>query len=277
MAIVDLKGKQVLVTGAAAGIGRATALAFAKRGANLVISDLNPARLADAKKEIEAIGVACLGRSVNVADEGAMRAFADEVRASVGALDVLVNNAGIGYLGPFLQSPLDSWKRTLDVNVMGVVHGCYFFVPPMVAAGGARRVVNVASIAGIAPAPNMSAYAASKHAIMGLCDVLAMELDGSGVGVTAVCPGIINTEITANDANVSAAISAHQIAKLRAFYKANGISPGIVAEAIVEAVERGRELVLVGPWARPMHHLKRLSRRLTRHLMLTDARKSGYI
>ncbi len=277
MAISDLKGKQVLVTGAAAGIGRSTALAFARRGANLVISDVNPARLAEVKKEVEALGVACLAHAANVADEAAMRDFAAEVHATVGAVDVLVNNAGIGYLGAFLKSPLDSWRRILDINVMGVVHGCHFFLPKMVEAGGARRVVNIASLAGIAAAPNMSAYAASKHAVMGLCDVLAMELAGTGVGVTAVCPGIINTEITANNANVSAAISAEQIAKLRAYYKATGVSPDVVAEAIVKGVQRGRDLVLVGPWAKPMHHLKRVSRKLVRHLMLADARKSGYI
>ncbi len=277
MAIADLKGKQVLVTGAAAGIGRSTALAFAKRGANLVISDINPARLDDVKKEIEALDVSCLARAANVADEAAMQAFAAEVHAKVGAVDVLVNNAGIGYLGPFLKSPLDSWRRILDINVMGVVHGCHFFLPKMVAAGGERQVVNIASLAGIAAAPNMSAYGASKHAIMGLCDVLAMELAGTGVGVTAVCPGIINTEITASNANVSAAISSEQIAKLRAYYRATGVSPDVVAEAIVDGVRRGRELVLVGPFAKPMHHLKRVSRKLARHLMLTDARKSGFI
>ena len=277
MAITNLRDKRVLVTGAAAGIGRATALAFARQGAHLVISDIDPARLGDVKKEIEASGAACYAHPADVASEAAMRDFAAAVHANVGAIDVLVNNAGIGYMGPFLDSPLESWRRVLDINVMGVVHGCHFFIPPMRAAGGARRVVNVASLAGHAPAPNMSAYAASKHAVMGLSDVLAMELDGTGIAVTAVCPGIINTEITSHRANVSAAISDAQLAKLQAYYRATGCSPDVVADAIVAAVRDGRDIVLVGPYARLLYHVKRISRMLLRRITIADARKMGYL
>lgn len=277
MTTPNFQGKQVLVTGAAAGIGRATALAFARRGANLVLSDVNAARLADVAREVEALGVACLTHAADVSSEAAMKEFADVVHAKVGAVDVLVNNAGIGYLGPFVASPLSSWKRILDINVMGVVHGCYFFVPKMVEAGGVRRVVNVASLAGIAPAANMSAYAASKFAVMGLSDVLALELDGTGVGVTTVCPGIINTEITANAANASPAIPPAQLAKLQAYYKANGAAPEVVADAIVDAVANGRALVLVGPAAKQAYHVKRLSRTLAHKLTLVASRKAGYL
>jgi len=147
----------------------------------------------------------------------------------------------------------------------------------MLEAGGERRIVNVASLAGISPAPNMSAYAASKHAVMGLSDVLAMELDGTGVGVTTVCPGIINTDITSHRRNVAAAITDEQLAKLQAFYKAKGALPEVVAEAIVDGVAAGRDLVLVGPLARPMYHLKRASRALVKRLTISDARKSGYL
>ena len=277
MAVPQFKGKQVLVTGAAAGIGRATALAFARRGANLVVTDVNPARLADVQKEIEALGVSCLAHAADVSDEGAMMHFADAVHAKVGAVDVLVNNAGIGYLGPFLESPLDSWRRVLDINVLGVVHGCYFFLPKMLAGGGARQVVNIASLAGVAPAPNMTAYAASKHAVMGMSDVLRMELDGTAVGVTAVCPGIINTEITAAGRNVSPAVSSAQLGKLQAYYREHGCSPDVVAEGIVDAVREGRTILLVGPFARLMYHLKRISRQLVQALTLSDAKKNGFV
>jgi len=277
MAIPHLKGKWVLVTGAASGIGRATAMAFARQGARLVISDINPAALDDAAVAARKLGAECLAFPVDVADEAAMRDFAEAVHEQAGPLDVLVNNAGIGYLGPFLGSPLASWRRVLDINLMGVVHGCHVFGRRMVEAGGARRIVNVASLAGIAPAPNMSAYAASKHAVMGLCDVLAMELANTEVGVTAICPGIINTPITACAGAISAAISEAQVGKLRAYYEANGASPDAVAHAIVDAVRTGRSLVLVGPYARPMYHLKRLSRSLARSLTISDARKNGYL
>jgi len=277
VAVPNLKGKQVLVTGAASGIGRSTAMAFARHGANLVISDINPALLESTAYAVRALGVQCLTYETNVADEAAMRDFADAVHTKVGCIDVLVNNAGIGYIGPFLRSPVESWRRLLDINVMGVVHGCHYFGQRMVEAGGARQIINVASLAGIAPAPNMSAYAASKHAVMGLCDVLAMELTDTEVGVTAICPGIINTPITNAKGAVSEAITDEQIDRLRAYYKANGVSPDAVAAAIVDAARSGRPLVLVGPYARPMYHLKRISRKLVRSMTISDARKNGYL
>lgn len=278
MQMNDLKGKWVLVTGAASGIGRATALAFADAGARLVVSDLQADKLESLRATIVARGVACIAEPVDVSDEAAMREFADRVHAQVPAIDVLVNNAGIGYLGPFLGSPLDAWQRVLGVNVMGVVHGCHYFLPRMSQAGGVRRIVNIASLAGIAPAPNMTAYAASKHAIVGFSEGLALELRlaGSPVSVTTVCPGIINTDITKSARNISPAIGVAQLAKLQAYYAAQGVGPEVVATAIVDAVRSGRDLVLVGPFARPMYHLRRLSRRLAQWLMLADARKAGY-
>ena len=276
--INDLQGKWVLVTGAAAGIGHATALAFAEAGAHLVLSDLQAERLETLRAQLVQRGTRCIVDTVDVSDASAMQAFAERVHSQVPALDVLVNNAGIGYLGPFLDTPLEAWRRVLDINVMGAVHGCRHFLPRMQQAGGPRRIVNVASLAGIAPAPNMTAYAASKHAIMGFSEGLALELRlaGSSVGVTMVCPGIINTDITKGANATSASIDAAQHRKLQSYYEAQGVGPEVVAAAIVDAVRRDRSLVLVGPFAKPMYHLRRLSRKLAQRLMLNDARKAGY-
>jgi len=277
MAAGAFEGKVVVITGAASGIGRATANAFARERAMLVLSDINSDRLSQVGREIGALGVRCLTEIADVSSEDSMRRFAERVHDAVGAVHVLVNNAGIGYLGSFVGSPLSSWRRVLDINLMGVVHGCHFFLPRMIEAGGPRRIVNVASLAGVAPAPNMSAYAASKFAVMGLSDVLAMELTATAVGVTTVCPGIINTEITAVRANVAESVPAAALAKLQAYYAANGAAPEVVATAIVDGVRMARPLVLVGPWARPLYHLKRISRSLVRRLTIADARKSGYM
>ena len=276
--INDLQGKWVLVTGAAAGIGHATALAFAEAGAHLVLSDLQAERLETLRAQLVQRGTRCIVDTVDVSDASAMQAFAERVHSQVPALDVLVNNAGIGYLGPFLDTPLEAWRRVLDINVMGAVHGCRHFLPRMQQAGGPRRIVNVASLAGIAPAPNMTAYAASKHAIMGFSEGLALELRlaDSSVGVTMVCPGIINTDITKGANATSASIDAAQHRKLQSYYEAQGVGPEVVAAAIVDAVRRDRSLVLVGPFAKPMYHLRRLSRKLAQRLMLNDARKAGY-
>jgi NAD(P)-dependent dehydrogenase (short-subunit alcohol dehydrogenase family) len=122
-----------------------------------------------------------------------MQRLADSLESQAGVPDVLVNNAGIGYLGPFLRSPLDHWRRILDVNVLGVVHGCRYFLPKMIAAGGKRRVVIIASGAAHMPPPNAAAYGASKAAVFSFGESLKMELIGTEIGVTTVCPGITNT------------------------------------------------------------------------------------
>jgi short-subunit dehydrogenase len=188
MAITNLRNKQVLITGAASGIGRAAVLAFAKRGAHIIASDLNPTALEALKKEVGTMGVRCMTHVVDVSSEMAMKQFAGVVHATVGAVDVLINNAGIGYLGKFLESDLAHWDRVMKVNVMGVVHGCYYFLPKMIEAGGPRQVLNVASSAANYPMPTMAAYAASKYAVAGFSEVLKMELSGTSVVVTTCEP-----------------------------------------------------------------------------------------
>lgn len=277
MAIPNLRDKWVVVTGAASGIGYETALAFARRGANIYATDLNQAGLDDLSKALIGLGVRHHLAIVDVANEAAMRALAQEVQDKVGAPHVLVNNAGTGYMGPFLHTPMQAWRRLLDVNLMGVVHGCYYFLPAMKEAGGARHVVNVASAAGITPSPNLSAYSATKHAVMGLNDTLSIELDGTGIGVTAVCPGVINTPIIRNRKAVSPVIPSEQLDKLEGYYRSEGAHPAIVGTRIVQAVQRGEDIVLVGPTARPMFHIKRLSRRLMRLLTIEGCKRNGFI
>ncbi|KAF1708743.1 oxidoreductase [Pseudoxanthomonas sangjuensis] len=271
----------VLVTGAASGIGRATALAFARAGANLVLVDIDDRALQKACDEVLALGRDCATRVVNVADAKAMADLARWVRSEIRipALDVLVNNAGIGYLGSFMDTPVEAWERVLQVNLMGVVNGCRAFLPDMVGAGGERRIVNVASLAGLVAAPNMSAYAAVKHAVVGLGESLCLELKlkGAQVGVTTVCPGIINTQITKARASVAASIGDAQYERLTAYYAKQGGRPDVVADAIVRGVRQRRELVLVGPFAAPLYYLRRCSRRLAQRLMLQDARRVGFV
>lgn len=276
MRIEQLTGKVVVVTGAASGIGRETALAFARAGARLVVTDISP-QIEATRAAVEALGASCISRQVDVTSDEAMQELAATVHAEFGPVTVLVNNAGIGYLGGLLDTPLDIWRRQFEINVMGVVHGIRHFLPAMQSAPGPSRIVNVSSLAGFAPAPNMSAYAASKHAVVGLSQSLSLELAGTPVGVTTVCPGVIKTPIVSNRALVSPAISDRQLARLQRYYQANGCSPEVVADAIVDAVRVGRELVMAGPLAKPTFYLQRLSRRLVRRLSLWSGKRAGYL
>lgn len=273
----SLGGKRVLITGAASGIGLECARSFARRGASVVLADLNATALEQARREFADLGVSCFVQVCDVASEASVADLAAATHTLVGPLDVLVNNAGIGYLGSFEDTPVAWWRRTLDVNVLGIVHCIQAFLPAMRAAGGERKIVNVASLAGVAPAPNMSAYAASKHAVIGLSEVLALELDGTGVSVLVVCPGIINTDIVRMPGMTATGITDIQIGKLRRYYEERGCMPSVVAEDVVRSVLQDDAYLFVGPMAKPAALLARISRRLTRRVTIRDARKSGYL
>lgn len=277
MAIANLHNKKVLITGAASGIGRAAAQVFARQGATLLLCDIDVNGLESLRGQIVGAGGTCYIYPLDVTDASAVADLATRIHATQGALDVLINNAGIGYLGRFLDSDLQHWKRVMDINLMGVVHGCHCFIPAMIEAGGARQVINVASAAALYPSPSMAAYAASKHAVYGLSEVLKMELHDTKVQITTLCPGVINTPIVANRGNIAASVSAEQLSRLQAYYLRKGCSPDLVAESMLLAVREGRDLILVGPFARLIFQLKRLSIGLMRGVMLKDARKIGYL
>jgi NAD(P)-dependent dehydrogenase (short-subunit alcohol dehydrogenase family) len=272
----NLKGRQILVTGAASGIGLECARAFAQRGANLVISDVNATALETVSAGISAMGVQCISRACDVAREESVADFAGAVQQAVGAIDVLVNNAGVAYLGGFEETPISEWRRIHDINVLGIVHCIRAFLPGMRKAGGARKIVNVASAAGFSPLPNMSAYAASKHAVVGLSEVLAQELHETEISVLVVCPGIINTAIV-HVSPTASGMSAAQIRKLQKYYADEGCEPSVVAADVVRAVESDEIFLFTGPGARLGFNAMRISRRLARRLTIDAARKSGYL
>ncbi len=277
MASNGFGGQWVVVTGAASGIGHETALAFARAGADIVAVDLDQGRLADTARLVEAAGRRCLPFGCDVSDPAAVGALAEQVAAGAGAPGVVVNNAGIGFFGPFLDTPASAWDRVLAVNLMGVVHVSRAFLPAMIGAGGTRRLVNVASAAGLYPVPNLSAYSASKHAVLGLSDALAMELRHTGVGVTVVCPGVINTPIVRNRAAVAPSVPASALDQVDRHYRAKGAHPSVVGERIVRAAMRGEDIVLAGPGSAAVFHGRRLSRSLLSKLSISGARQIGYL
>lgn len=276
MARMELKDKVVVITGAGSGIGQECARSFARRGARLALMDYNAGALDRIAAELANAGAEVTTQACDVGEEAAVLAAARAIEAEMGPADVLVNNAGIGYLGAFLDTDDAAWRRVLDVNVMGVVHGVRAFLPGMRAAGGKRTIVNVASTAGFSPTMAMCAYAASKHAVVGLSEVLSMELADTQISVLIVAPGIINTNIVKSNANVAPSISDAQLERLQTYYREKGCLPDVVAEGIVRAVQARKHLLAIGPSAKLATTLMRISRRLTRSVVISLSRKIGF-
>ncbi|HVV84921.1 MAG TPA: SDR family NAD(P)-dependent oxidoreductase, partial [Kofleriaceae bacterium] len=234
VAAMDLTEQLVVVTGAGSGIGRATAHAFAARGARVVVCDVDRARTDAVAAEL---GRRCaLAAQVDVGDRARMAAFAGEVHALAPAVDVLVNNAGVGYQGGVLRASLDDWDHVLRVNLMGVIHGVHFFAPAMVARGRGH-VINVSSVLGYYAAPGLAPYVTSKFGVLGLTLAMRAELEQHGVRATAICPGMIATGIV--DATRFATFDAANRARAAKEFRERGTKPEVVADAIVAVVGTG--------------------------------------
>ncbi|NCF16935.1 MAG: SDR family NAD(P)-dependent oxidoreductase [Haliea sp.] len=275
MAIRNLKGKRVFITGAASGIGAATAEAFAREGCELLLADLNTGGLNGTMQSIRQLGAESTSISLDVSNEEQFHQVAGDIIANSGVPHVVINNAGIGAHGSFLNTPMDVVRRVIDINLYGVYNGCHAFLPAMLEAGEPCHLVNVASLASISPMPNMSAYAASKYAVDGLTEVLAMEMSGSNVDVTCVHPGIINTPI-AEGQSYNGDEGRRQEQHLGEYYQAHGSDPAVVARDIVKAVKQGRAHLWTGNKAPLTEKVKRLSPALMRRMAMKMARTIGY-
>lgn len=257
MDIANLTNKTAVVTGAASGIGRETALALARRGADLAICDLNGEALEGFAVEVERLGRKVIRRRVDVADRADMASFAAAVHAEVKAVDILVNNAGVGLGGGFLHTGLDDWDWVIGINLKGVIHGCHFFLPPMVERRSGH-VVNVASAAGLVATEALSAYSTTKFAVVGLSEALRDELAQFGIGVTAICPGIINTPITQSSRMVGPLATEENRREIVQAYQRRNYGPERVAANILRAIERNRAVSPVSPEAWAIYYAKRL-------------------
>ena len=189
-------GQAAVVTGAGSGLGRALALELAGRGVQVVLADRDEQGLAVTAAGVESAGTRALPELVDVTDAAAVTALAERALAATGRVDLVVNNAGITPADPAPMWELDlaEWRRVVEVNLFGVMHGIRAFTPHLIAAGRGH-VVNIASLAGLISTPWSSAYGISKHGVVAASETLRAELDiaGSPVGVTAVCPGFVRT------------------------------------------------------------------------------------
>ena len=235
---LELRGATVLVTGAGSGIGRATALAFAGRGSRVLCADID---IDKAQLTAEACDGGASARQVDVADRTAVLALADEV----GPVDVLVNNAGVGMSARFLDTKLDDWDWIVSINLMGVIHGCAAFGPGMVERGRGH-VVNMSSGLGYTPRATEPAYVATKAAVLQLSRCIRADWRSAGVGVSAVCPGVIDTPIIHHTRFRGDQADPKKVERTRKLFAKRGHPPELVAEGVVDAVLKNRAVAPVG-------------------------------
>jgi NAD(P)-dependent dehydrogenase (short-subunit alcohol dehydrogenase family)/pimeloyl-ACP methyl ester carboxylesterase len=255
-------GQLVLVTGAASGIGRATAFAFAESGARIVAVDRDAEGASRTAELARLIGAPdAWPEVVDVSDAQAMEKLAEKVAADYGIVDVLVNNAGIGMSGSFMSTSPEDWKKVLDVNLWGVIHGCRTFGRQMAERGQGGHIVNTASAAAYQPSKALPAYSTSKAAVLMLSECLRAELAGQGIGVSAICPGLVNTNITATSrfTGVSEEEEKRRQKRSSRLYGLRNYPPEKVADAVLRAVVKNQAVVPVTPEARGAHLMSRFA------------------
>ena len=255
---MQMRGRVAVVTGAGGGIGRAIALALARRGAHLALVDVDAAGLASVAESAAALGVRAVVHRFDVTDRAAVAALPEQVRAALGRVDLLVNNAGVALGGTFEQVGADDFDWLIAINFDAVVRMTRAFLPLLHTSDDAR-IVNVSSIYGIVAPAGQTAYAASKFAVRGFSNALRHELDGSRIGVTVVHPGGVATAI-ARSARVPPGVPSDEVARRRAAAdKKLRMPPERAGEIIVRAVEQRRPRVLVGADAKVVALLERLA------------------
>lgn len=242
----DFAGKTALVTGAGSGIGLGIAKALAGAGMNLVLADLRPAPLAEARRQIEALGVRALDVPADVSDPASVAALAEAAEQAFGKLHVAVNNAGVAMHGtPIEQVTPEEWAWVLGVNVMGVVNGIRSFVPLIRKHGEGGHVVNTASISGffVREGRNQGAYAASKYAVVALSEALEQEAREAGIGVTVLCPGAVRTSIFDSAATrpdrFGGAYARPAQEAMKTGMLGAGLDPDAVGRRVVQAIRDG--------------------------------------
>lgn len=238
------RDRHCFITGAASGIGRATALALAEQGAWLSLTDIQQAPLAALCGEVHQRGGRVLAsRALDIADYAAVRAFADDILREHGSPDVLMNIAGISTWGTLEHLAIEHWRQLVDINLMGPVHVLQSFVPAMIAAGRGGHIVNVSSAAGLFPLPWHAAYSATKFGLRGISEVLRMDLAHHGIGVSLVCPGAVDTGLVQTVNIVGVDRNDPDVAALVSRFQRHAVTPEKAASAILKGVRRKRFMV----------------------------------
>ncbi|MBI3223642.1 MAG: SDR family oxidoreductase [Mycolicibacterium cosmeticum] len=253
-------GKRCLLTGAASGIGRATALRLAAEGAELFLTDRDADGLAVTAADVEALGgIVGAYRAFDITDFDAVCAFADDVHAAHGSMDLVCNIAGISAWGTVSTLTHQHWKSMIDVNLMGPIHIIETFLPPMVAARRGGHLVNVSSAAGIVALPWHAAYSASKYGLRGLSEVLRFDLARHRIGVSVVVPGAVKTGLVQTIQIAGVDREDPRVAKWVDRFAGHAVSPEHAAAKILDGVARNRFLIYTSSDIRALYLFKRVA------------------
>ena len=239
--MAKLKGKRVLITGAAGGIGRCLAGDFAKAGSELILTDVNESALMDAAHEMRGMGVTVHTRVVDIADREQVEALAQWVENDLGGLDILINNAGIGHSGEIVETSLDTWKRLMDVNFWGALNHVYAFLPAMMTRKSGH-IVTVSSGQAFFRLPTWGPYATIKLALGAFSEILRYEVRKFGIKVTTVYPFMVNTPFYSD---IEGETWSQKLSmKLVPYYS---MSPERVARIIFKAIKKRKSIEMVSP------------------------------
>jgi NAD(P)-dependent dehydrogenase (short-subunit alcohol dehydrogenase family) len=241
-------GKSCLITGAASGLGRSTALAVAAKGASLILTDINDAGVQRTAADVRAIGgVVHLAERADVSDYDAVVALAAKAHAEVDSIDIVMNVAGIATWGTVDRLTHKQWRRTIDIDLMGPIHVIEEFVPPMIKAGRGGHLVNVASAAGLFGLPWHAPYSAGKFGLRGVSEVLRFDLRQHGIGVSLVCPGAMATPMVDSADIAGIDRQAEAVQKGVALFMRHAVTPEQAARSVVRGVERNKYMVFTSP------------------------------
>ncbi|MDR3664738.1 MAG: SDR family oxidoreductase [Mycobacterium sp.] len=253
-------GKRCFVTGAASGIGRATALKLAQQGAVLYLTDRDVEGLELAVADARALGGEVAEyRALDISDYDAVAAFAADIHSRHPAMDVVLNIAGISAWGTVSTLTHQHWRSMVDVNLMGPIHVVETFLPPMVAAGQGGQLANVSSAAGIVALPWHAAYSASKYGLRGLSEVLRFDLARHRIGVSVVVPGAVKTPLV-QTVHIAGVDREHpQVQRWVGRFAGHAVSPEKAADKILAGVARNRFMIYTSQDIRALYLFKRVA------------------
>src|SRR6478672_8384122 len=258
MAQNGFDGKRCFLTGAASGIGRATALKLAAQGAELYLTDRDADGLATTVADALALGAKVPEhRALDISDYDAVTQFAADIHASHPAMDVVMNIAGVSAWGTVDRLTHDHWKSMVDINLMGPIHVIEAFLPPMVAARRGGHLVNVSSAAGLVALPWHAAYSASKYGLRGLSEVLRFDLDRHDIGVSVIVPGAVKTGLVQSVQIAGVDRDDPLVQFWTDRFGGHAVSPEVAADKILRGVVRNRYLVYTSPDIRALYLFKR--------------------